>query len=163
VSGLPSLPRGPFPFVPDAVRNSTVPAVRSERPTRLSGDAFEAWHGNGVPIDVSAAETMDEAVNIAAPQSGHKLNFVIQQTRRDARRFLHFFGVTKSTKRFTRRPALDGAYDVREGVLEPKHLLTMQVYAPLQPVAPWKWSAEDYSGEKHGICPDLIAAALVQG
>jgi hypothetical protein len=128
----------------------------------MQGDRFYAWHGNGVPIDVSAAETLDEAVSIAAPQSSHKQHFVIQHDRRDARRFLHFYGVTKSTRRFTTRPALVGAYDVREGVLEPKHLLSMQVIAPLQPVAPWRWSAEDYSGAKHGRCPDLVAAQLQQ-
>jgi len=132
-------------------------ATASVRPQRLARDSFEAWHGSGIAIDVSAAETLDEAVNIAAPASGHKCNFVIQHTRADLRRFLHFYGVTKSTKRFTSRPALDGGYAVREGILEPKLLMSMQVYAPLQPVAPWQWSAEDYMGEKHGICPDLIA------
>lgn len=130
-------------------------AVASVRPQPLDGDRFYAWHGSGVPIDVSAAETLEEAVSIAAPQSSHKCHFVIQHDRKDARRFLHFYGVTKSTKHFTTRPALDGGYPVREGRLEPKHLMGLQVYTPLQPVAPWRWSAEDYMGEKHGICPDL--------
>lgn len=131
-------------------------AVAGVRPQPIGGDTFEAWHASGIPIDVSAATTIEEAVNIAAPQSSHKCNFVIQHNRQDARRFLHFYGVTKSTKRFTTRPALDGAYPVREGILEPKLLLSMQVLAPLQPVAPWQWSADDYMGEKHGRCADLL-------
>jgi hypothetical protein len=134
-------------------------ATASVRPQRLPRDRFEAWHDNGVAIDVSAAETLDEALSLAAPQSGHKRNFVIQHTRADLRRFLHFYGVTKSTKNGRHRPSRDsfGALQVFEGNLEPKLLMSMQVYSPLQPVAPWQWSAEDYSGERHGICPDLVA------
>lgn len=127
----------------------------TRRPAPLRADAFRAWHASGVEIDVSAAASLAEALAIVAPRSCHKGNFVIQHDRKDARRWLHFYGVTKSTKRFTTRPALDGGRPVREGILEPKLLMSMQVLAPLQPVAPWKWSAEDYSGEKHGICPDL--------
>lgn len=130
--------------------------IAPQRATRLAGDTFEAWHASGAPIDVSTATTLEEAEAIAAPQSGHKCQFVIQKNRADARRFLHFYTVTKSTKRFVQRPALDGAYTVREGVLEPKHIMTLQVLAPLQPVGPWRWSAEDYMGEKHGRCPDLV-------
>ena len=74
-----------------------VAAIRG-RPTRMATDSFAAWLANGTPVDVSSATTLDEAVDLAAPHSAHKGNFVIQHTRRDARRFLHFYGVTKSTK-----------------------------------------------------------------
>ena len=45
-------------------------AAASVRPQPLEGDTFEAWHASGIPIDVAAATTLEEAVYIAAPQSG---------------------------------------------------------------------------------------------
>ncbi len=136
-------------------------SVGFTRAQPLRGDSFEAWHQTGTAIDVSAATTLEEAKIIAARESGHKCRFVIQHNRADARRFWYIFYVSKSTVRGTYRRSRDTGFggfgpSVFEGNLEIKAEFSMQVLSPLVPVAPWQWSAEDYMGEKHGICPDLV-------
>jgi len=137
--------------------------VRTMRPVRIrpsiiAADTFKAWRANGTPLDVSAATTLDEARDLAAPQTEHKACFVIEETTARARRFLHTYSVTKSTKRGYYRESYDGGPKVFQGFCEPKHVMTAQIYTPYEPVAPWQWSDHDRTGEKHGICLDLIGA-----
>lgn len=126
-----------------------------------TADRFYAWRDDGTPIDVSGAATQTEAVNIAAPFCKHKAHFVIQQDCTDARRFLHHYYVSKSTKYGTHRASLDGGPKVFEGNHEAKLVLTMQVLSSFEPVAPWRWSPEDPTGARHGRCPDLLDDAPV--
>lgn len=133
-------------------------SVASIRPAALPADTFRAWLGNGTEIDVSAATSLDEARDLAAPHSAHKATFWIEQTRTDARRFIHAYGVTKSTKRGYYRDSYDGGPRVFVGFCEAKHIASLQIYMPLEPVAPWQWSEYDRTGERHGLCPDLIGA-----
>ncbi len=135
-----------------------LPARRIVRAQPIGRDTFRAWLGSGNEIDVSAATTLDEARDLTAPHSAHKCQFWVEHSRADARRFLYVYGVTKSTKKGVWRENRESKYlnRVFEGNLEPKQLGAMQILAPFEPVAPWQWSADDYSGTKHGRCPDLL-------
>lgn len=132
--------------------------LQPQRATALPADTFRAWLGNGTAIDVSVATTLDEACNLAKPHSAHKGTFWIEHTRADARRFIHTYGVTKSTKRGYWRDSYDGGPRVFEGLCEAKLLASLQVYMPLEPVAPWQWSEHDRTGDRHGLCLDLMPA-----
>jgi hypothetical protein len=135
--------------------NAPVP-IRPARATAINGDTFRAWLGNGTAIDASAATTLDEARDLAAPECQHKGTFWIEQTRADGRRFIHTYGVTKSTKKGYFRDSYDGGPRVFVGFCEAKLLASLQVYTPLEPVAPWQWSSQDQTGARHGLCPDLV-------
>lgn len=132
-------------------------AIRAQRLRPMSAETFRAWRDNGTALDVAAATTLAEAIDLAKPNCQHKTHFVIEQTK-GARRFLHHYAVTKSTTKGFYRDSYDGGPRVFVGFCEAKFLFTMQVYAPLEPVAPWQWSDADRTGEKHGLCPDLLAA-----
>lgn len=133
-------------------------AQRAQRLRPMSCDTFRAWRDNGTALDVAAATTLAEAVELAKPDCSHKTHFVIEQTTANARRFLHHYAVTKSTTKGFYRESYDGGPRVFVGFCEAKFLFSMQVYSPLEPVAPWQWSDADRTGEKHGLCPDLVTS-----
>lgn len=137
-------------------RLSRIPLARLEA---MPTDRFFAWLDDGREVDVSAARTLCEAIDLAKVRCAHKRYFVIQQDRADARRFLHSFYISKSSRTGTWRKALDGGPKVFEGDHEAQEQWTMQVYAPLAPVPPWQWSESDRTGARYGICPDLAADA----
>lgn len=128
-------------------------SLRADRATRMT-DTFEAWtigtsqnRNVGNKLDIDAA-TLAEAVEQAKTHSCHKGVFIVRETRRYPHRVtLHHYRVKKSTKRFVRRPALDGAYDVCEGALEAEPLFSIDVLA-FDPKAPWSWTADDPTGDK---------------
>ena len=119
----------------------------------LQRHTYRAWYQSGVEIDLHGAASLQAACDAAAVQCSHKDHFsilAVDTMKRTAT--LHHFVVKKSTKRFVSRPANDGHYQVREGALYAEPLFSQQVTA-FAPVAPWRWSAEDYIGEKHGRLP----------
>lgn len=139
---------------------SRIPAARAQE---LPRDTFEAWRQNGEPLETSGANTLEEAINLAAPFVKHKDHFFIQHNRADARRFLHVYYVPKSTKKGVWRESYDGGPKVFEGFCEVKELFATQIDAPFSPVAPYQWSQDDPTGAKHGICADLARPVVIDG
>ena len=121
-------------------------SAADQRARPMNAETFRAWRDNGTELDVADAADLAEAVELAKPQTAHKTHFVIEQTK-GARRYWHHYAVTKSSTKGFYRDSYDGGPRVFVGFCEAKFLYSMQVYAPLEPVAPWQWSDADRTGE----------------
>jgi hypothetical protein len=119
--------------------------------TTLRAETWSAWRlgeRESLPIDLGAAETLDEALLAAMGRVTDSGQIVAIQHSHAGRRqhTLWQFRVTRSTKKGTWRAATDGGRPVFVGKLEAKLLCKTALAAPFEPVEPFDAFRDDPVG-----------------
>jgi hypothetical protein len=124
--------------------------------TTLRAETWAAWRlgeRESLPIDLGAAETLDDALLAAMGRVTDSGQIVAIQHSHAGRRqhTLWQFRVTRSTKKGTWRPAYDGGRPVFVGKLEPKLLCEVAMAAPFAPVEPFDAFRDDPVGVDRSV------------
>lgn len=116
------------------------PALRIPNAGPLAIRSFTAWRlsstGTSHPLDVSAADTLDEVLSTVAPQCFHKEVFHVVERDEIARRStLHAYVIKQSARVYRVAPG-----DVHPTWQTPLRavLLYSMVIAAFEPVEPWR-------------------------
>ena len=117
---------------------------------KLQVQAFQAWRiptadkpecEHAYPIDVTGAETIDEALALALPGLQHKDTLAILQTHAGRHRnTLWLYQIKREATRQFRRDPVTGATNWSQRL---KQALIMRLpVAEFCPVEPWKWAPD---------------------